>query len=159
MKVGKALVILIALVLPIGIFLFLKIFGENKFEVTPLFQTELPEIASGCNTITSPYVIPAKIVDNYIKTEHELSVVIIDSEVSKLSRIFDQFSGDPVKVKRIESSEKISGQSLKTCVFLLHDPYDIVLFDKQGFIRGQYASTDREEIDRLILELSIILKK
>jgi hypothetical protein len=51
------------------------------------------------------------------------------------------------------------GKSLKDCVFLLHDPYDIVLFDKQGFIRGQYYSGDRDEIDRLILELSIILNK
>lgn len=159
MKVGKALVILTALVLPIGIFLFLKIFGENKFEVAPLFQTELPEVASGCSTITTPYLIPGEIVDRYIKTENELSVIVVDSEVSVLSRIFDQFSGDPVKVKRIESSETMAGQSLKECVFLLYGPYDIVLFDKQGFIRGQYYSGDRDEIDRLILELSIILNK
>ncbi len=159
MNFKKAIILFVGLVLPIGIFLFLKMFGENKFEVQPLFQTELPESVENCETILLPYSIPEEIVRGYINEEGELSVVLVGGDVSSLSRIFDQFSGDPVKVQRIETSAMKDQVSLKNCIFLLHDPYDVVLFDRKGLIRGQYYSTDRDEIDRLILELSILLKK
>lgn len=159
MNVKKVVILVVGLVLPVGIFLFLKIFGENKFEVTPLFQTEQPASAAECGTVTLPYHIPEEIVTAFIKKEGEVSIVIVESELSLLSRIFDQFSGDPVSVKRIETSATIGGKPLKECAFLLNDPYDIVLFDEHGFIRGQYYSGDREEVDRLIIEVSIILNK
>ncbi len=159
MNIKKVVILVVGLVLPIGIFLFLKIFGENKFEVVPLFQTELPASAKDCRDIQFPYFIPTEIVDKFITKENGVSVVLMDSDLAVLSRIFDQFSSDPVSIKKIDASTTMLGKSLKTCVFLLHDPYDIVLFDKQGIVRGQYYSGDRDEIDRLILELSIILKK
>ena len=159
MNIKKAVILIVGFVLPIGIFIFLKIFGENKFEVVPLFQSELPASAIDCNDSTLPYIIPAQVVGQFITKENGVSVVLVDSDVSVLSRIFDQFSSDPVSIKKIEASDVAMGKSLKACVFLLDDPNDIVLFDKQGFIRGQYNSEDRDEIDRLILELSIILNK
>ena len=50
------------------------------------------------------------------------------------------------------------GMQLKECVFLLNESYDMVLVDKYGFIRGQYLSSDRDELDRLIMEVAIILE-
>jgi len=50
-------------------------------------------------------------------------------------------------------------QAWKTCIFLLKKPYDVVLIDRKGLIRGQFVSDNREEIDRLITEVDIILKK
>jgi hypothetical protein len=47
----------------------------------------------------------------------------------------------------------------KKCVFLLKEPFDLVMVDRAGVIRGQYTSNDREEVDRLIMEITIILKR
>ena len=41
----------------------------------------------------------------------------------------------------------------------MREQFDLVLLDNEGTIRGQYVSDDREEMDRLITELSILLKK
>jgi hypothetical protein len=45
------------------------------------------------------------------------------------------------------------------CIFLLKAPYDVVMIDRKGLIRGQFVSDNREEIDRLMTEIDIILKK
>jgi hypothetical protein len=86
-------------------------------------------------------------------------VVLVDKDLATLSRVFDQFSSDPVNIIKIDDSATKGGKSLKSCVLLLSSPNDIVLFNNQGIIYGQYSSDDRDEIDRLIIELAIILKK
>jgi hypothetical protein len=53
----------------------------------------------------------------------------------------------------------IENEKLKRCVFFLSDVQDLVLVDATGVIRGQYLSTDRDEMDRLITEIAIILKR
>lgn len=156
MNLKKVGILFIGLALPITIFLFLKIFGENKFEVASLFQAELPEGVSDCQGLSVPYRISTEIVANFLDEKDQVGVVIVDADVAHLSRIVDQFSSDPISVKTLDS---IASATVKKCVFLLRDPYDVVLFDRQGNIRGQYFSEDRDEIDRLILELSIILNK
>ena len=52
-----------------------------------------------------------------------------------------------------------STMHLKKCVFFLKDRYDLVLVDRAGLIRGEYISDDREEVDRLLMELAILFKK
>ncbi len=159
MNIKKVIILIAGLVLPVGIFLFLKIFGENKFEVQPLFQTELPAEIKDCGDLTLPYTIPTEIVNEFNADEIGVSVVLVETDRAKLSRILDQFSGDPVSVTTVEANASRNGKSLKDCVFLLRPPWDVVLFDQQGVIRGQYYSGDRDEIDRLILEITIILNK
>ena len=156
MNFKKVVILFVGLALPITIFLFLKIFGENKFEVAALFQTQLPENISDCQGISVPYRIRPETVANFLRDDDQLGVVIIEQDLARLSRITDQFNDDPINVKQIDS---IASVPLKKCVFLLHEPYDVVLFDRQGNIRGQYFSGERDEIDRLILEITIILNK
>ena len=159
MNIKKTIILLVGLVLPVGIFLFLKIFGENKFDVQPLFQTELPAEIKGCGEVTVPYTLPAEIVQEFSTKESMVSVVLVGSELERLSRVQDQFGSDPVSIMRVEAGASRGGKSLKDCVFLLTAPYDVVLLDQQGVIRGQYSSDDRNEVDRLILEISIMLNK
>ena len=54
---------------------------------------------------------------------------------------------------------RIPSMHLKKCVFFLKDRYDLVLVDRAGLIRGEYISDDREEVDRLLMELAILFKK
>jgi hypothetical protein len=48
---------------------------------------------------------------------------------------------------------------LHNCIFLMESQHDAVIVDKGNRIRGQYAMSNREEADRLIMELKILLKK
>jgi len=47
----------------------------------------------------------------------------------------------------------------KNCVLFLKGPADMVVVDRRGRLRGQYILADREEVDRLLTEVSIILKR
>jgi hypothetical protein len=49
--------------------------------------------------------------------------------------------------------------NLKDCVFFLKEPYNSVLIDDQKRIRGYYKLGDRAEMDRLEVELKILLKE
>ena len=50
----KTLFLFLALVLPIGIFLFLKFFGRNEFSVEPLYTRVYPEVTEGCTASKVP---------------------------------------------------------------------------------------------------------
>lgn len=45
------------------------------------------------------------------------------------------------------------------CFFFLHKPWTAVLIDSENRIRGYYSPNTREETDRMIVEMKILLKK
>lgn len=47
----------------------------------------------------------------------------------------------------------------KKCYYLANDPYNAVLIDSTGAIRGYYDVRLRDEEDRLRVELKILLKQ
>lgn len=158
----KSLFLVLALVLPVGIFLFLKFFGRNEFEVEPLFQLPVP-VADRCGPdYVFPYVIPDSIAQELNIQQTELTVVIFaltkDEFSSQVNRIEDEFSADPVQVKWWMRDDDES-QFARQCIFLMNDSLNFALLDKQGRIRGQYDATSLDEMDRLIVEMRIILKK
>jgi archaellum biogenesis ATPase FlaH len=61
-----------------------------------------------------------------------------------------------LKILRLEDAEFSRHQK---CIFLLDSLNDAVVIDKENRIRGQYVMSNREEADRLIMELKILLKK
>jgi hypothetical protein len=159
----KILFLFLALLLPICVFLFLKFFGKNEFAVQPLFQDSLPENYAGCPPVKLPYKVESetllKIIDNkdslgliYFKKNNPLR----ESD-NQLARVENEFKTDKIRFTTATPGSGID-QSGK-CVFLLKEPYDLVLVDRRGVIRGQYVSHNRDEIDRLITEVDIILKK
>ena len=76
------------------------------------------------------------------------------SSESQLKRVKDESDINFQLAITTDSTERI-----KRCVFFLTDSLDLVLIDKDGLIRGQYISSDREEMDRLLTETSILLKQ
>ncbi len=74
-----------------------------------------------------------------------------------LNRIDTEFEQFPVGVLQLPDDDK--ARYWKNCIFFLYNPFDLVLLDSKGMIRGQYESASREEMDRLLTELSIILKQ
>lgn len=161
-KLKKALLLSLALLLPLLIFGFLKFFGKNEFSVEALYQEGSLNPPSGCAAAYSiPYAIPDSVMELFRDTEKTvLYVVGFNGESAGLRRVERLFSDDPVKTV-VASSLNLPREQLpfvRDCIVLLPPVDGIALIDDNGRIRGYYRET-REEIDRLIVEISIILKK
>lgn len=156
--------LLIALVLPVLVFIFLKFFGRNEFSVEPLFQTTESKLPTGCVGVNIPYIISdgAYLA---LKKEHEADSLLIifyesmtndlkasDAQLIRLAEYLKVDTG----IGFIRISEKSTSME---CTLLLKSSLDLVLVDGKKRIRGQYNSNDRDEVDRLMTELDIILKR
>jgi hypothetical protein len=158
MKGKKLFLLFLALLLPSCIFIFLKFFGKNEFEVLPLFTNQLPSIKNDCNY---HYTLPYQIADTTLRqmtdgNDSLICVVFQKQEGGSLARIQEKYETEPVAWKFLDP-EKNSNQM--RCIFVLEKPFNTALVDNKGRIRGQYNSADRDEMDRLLVEISILLKK
>lgn len=160
MKVKKTLFLLLALLLPIAVFLFLKIFGKNEFAVPPLYSNAMPDVPKGCSSVIIPYHIPDSVLQSLAISQDSLGLIwfgsLADERLKQYKKITEAYNDDPIVNINLDSEP---AQRLAKCVFFLKSPHDMVLVDKRGLIRGQYVSSDRDEIDRLKIEIDIILKK
>jgi hypothetical protein len=155
-KYKKVILLFLALMLPVCIFLFLKIFGKNQFDVPALFTDVRPENLDECGVaVALPYHVPDSVLNSLSLSREKLTLIHFGmmelNEENNLQSVKDD-QGRRLKFMLLPDSLV----SLKRCVFFLNDPNDLVLVDSLGTIRGQYQSTHRDEIDRLRMELSIL---
>jgi hypothetical protein len=177
----KSLVLVLALALPVGIFLFLKFFGKNEFEVRPLFIDEFPsDLPSDCGyQLTLPYVIPDSILSRLAwNTSDSLTLFSLNPEIGKplySDRLLSNYKPNLLKVIIIQDGtwEPLAGSvklesiviaeavltNYKNCFLFVSEPNDLILVDHRGRIRGYYQLSNREEFDRLLMEINIILKQ
>lgn len=161
---GKGILLLVALVLPSCIFVFLKFFGKNEFAVEPLYQVAPKEaVAAECGTVNFPYHVPDSTLQKYVQMGKDSMVLLAVGELNKestiqLKRVEEEFE-DTSFIRRLMTSETSLDRTLRKCVFLLPESSNLVLIDKEGSIRGQYNASDREDVDRMLTELTIIFKK
>lgn len=161
MQGKKILFLFLALLLPIFVFLFLKIFGKNEFAVPPLYQDTAPEKLADCPPVKLPYKLPNNILQQSVHTGDSLGLIyfkegtVARESHNQMARVESTFKQDPISFITPDSALLQS----KACVFFMKSPFDLVLIDYHGLIRGQYISNDREDVDRLITEIDIILKK
>jgi hypothetical protein len=165
MKGTKIIFLFVALLLPACIFVFLKIFGKNEFAVEPMFQTEAPVLPAKCGAVKAPYIITADKVSSFIMANDSLAIIFFLDETaltSKMQKTLHQlketYKKDPISIV-LERNDAPDFDLAFDCIFAMKMPKDIVLIDNHGMIRGQYESTDRDEIDRLKTEITIILKR
>ncbi len=154
----------LALILPVLIFVFLKFFGKNEFAVEALFQNGAIKSIQGCAPVNVPYHIPDSVYA-YLKHGHEmdsLSILFLPAlspnlkaSEAQLTRLDEFIQGTgSVAIKELMDSTDII-----KCALVIEKPLDLVLIDGEKRIRGQYESTDRDDVDRLMTELDIILKR
>lgn len=160
----KIFYLVAALAFPIAIFLFLKFFGKNEFAVEPLYQETIP--SRGCPyAYELPYAVPDSVLD-IMADSSALAVVTFmgmekaDEADKLIKRLESLFGSDPVSFHKMDETTAGDGYTvLRECVFLLAADTTVAVIDRDGRIRGQYASASMEDVDRLIVELKIILKK
>ena len=159
MKVKQVLLLFLALLLPVCIFLFLKGFGENQFNVPPLFTDQLPTGASTCpDTPSLPYHIPDSSLTALGLVQDSIAFIHFTTgqALPGLPRVKDVYGSFPLKFLSADAHRE---RATMQCIYFLQEPFDAVVVDKKGRIRGQYDMKDRDEVDRLITELAIIFKK
>ena len=165
LQMNKKLIFLfVALLLPGLIYTFLKLFGSNRFQVAPLFQTEI-KVPAGCPEVTAPYEVPQDVFsslslppgkDSLFLVFYEMDETKLGSTAGNINEIEETVASGKDGIRLV----KIHGDTLKLrCPLLMEPDMDIVLLDQHRRIRGQYTSTDRDEVDRLSTELDIMLKK
>ncbi len=159
----KQIVILFsALILPVSIFLFLKFFGKNEFDVAPLYQEGTIPVPADCNTIIrSPYKLADSIMDMFTAVNAPLYLLnFSDAEIVN-QRVVNEIGTNEIAIVFPSAimPDSLGWQQLTKCILLLSHPNDMVLVDNEKRIRGYYNGHDRDDVDRLLVEINIILKK
>jgi len=199
MKKGFKLIILfITIALPVAIFLFLKHYGENRFDIPIYYQEENTVTDADCGLISFPYIVPrfeTFTPDSLILPKIELADInlfsilpnekVIRKTLNQIDRLTATFSHQSqvkffllkicdIKLPSLEKYENILDHqgifNFVKCGLLVPAYFDItnetkhfttgyaVLVDKDRRIRGYYEISDREEVDRIISEIDILLK-
>lgn len=158
----KQLFLFIALLLPIAVFVFLKMFGRNEFNVPVLHQDSIPVNSRDCNIrYTTPYRVADSLMSR-IKRNGSDSLFAIYFEGTPgeaMERLFVEFGADALAIIPSRDVGAADLTFLKTCILLMEKQMSVALIDHNNRIRGYYDAADREDVDRLIVEIKIILKK
>lgn len=156
----KRVILIVTLLVPAGIFIFLKYFGKNEFSIPVYFETGVPNPPNGCTRIfDAPFLVSDSIL-YAMGWKNGTVLIVADSSRTvtiALQRLEEVFL-EEVQIM-IPSSEMDSIDLFYDCEVLLQKPWNIVLVDNQRRIRGYYDLKHRDETDRLIVELKILLKK
>jgi hypothetical protein len=185
MNSKKPIFLFLALVLPVAVFVFLKFFGKNEFAVPVLFDDGIATPV-GCESFRYdvPYSVPDTILAKFSWSSNDSILLVVFSGTTnaeqqeqsiQLNRIFTEFPSDNFKIILLSETDKTEQSELenvrlipvnwqeessaRSCVFLLKPTDNTVLLDSKKRIRGQYNTANREEVDRLIMEIKIMLKK
>jgi hypothetical protein len=157
----KVLFLFLALLLPVCVFVFLKMFGKNEFAVPLIHADGVSQKPSGCDIqYAVPYVLHDSIMVKFTSEKSRLVVLNFGEESAKLKLLLKEFNSDVFYA----DSKVLSGiwpeqiKFIKECVLLVATN-SIVLIDSKKQIRGYYDGSDRDEVDRLEAELNIITKR
>jgi hypothetical protein len=158
MKNFKWVYLFLALLLPILLSLFLKYFGKSEFNIPVYYESAADSLSRLCDyPYQNPYVIPDSI---RAKTGGvSVAIITIDSAAetkNNFERIREEVDGS---YKEIVLKNDSLTNRLMSCFLFLNKPWTTVLVDDRNRIRGYYAPGTREETDRLIVELKILLKQ
>lgn len=170
-KFIKFVFLIITLLIPVVIFTFLKFFGNNKFDVEVMYESGIPEeFQTECNINSWPYQVPEFVLSR----DKGLKVVAFDNNSGelefkniaiRLSELFKERLNINLVAKAANNSPYYNVQAVSSenydkyirCNFILDDLNKLVLLDEKNRIRGYYGR-DLDEIDRLIVEVKILLE-
>jgi len=168
----KAVLLILALLLPVLIFLFLHFFGKNKFEI-PVYYQIAEDMPQDCQV---QYKFPYKVEASQIKFQSPAIIFFADGlsqdELKdawfQLGRVRNELRHDLATVAAIGSGDQhdvkgvelqVLGDSVlsyeRRCLWLTGSNR-LVMLDEQNQIRGYYQEASLKEIDRLIVELKIL---
>lgn len=164
----KSVYLFLALLLPAIIFVFLKYFGKNEFAIPVYYRNGIDSVSISCGgDYTKPYVVPDSVLTAIDAARKQPRVIVFEPtepsriELNRLTDIFipEEFTRTEVMIQQTTGISETRYRRWISCIFFVKKPYNTVLVDEENRIRGYYAVDNREEMDRLILEMQILLKK
>lgn len=185
MKVKKIIYLFLALGFPVVIFLFLKQFGTNEFHVEPLLQVHTsPQEPCHGYVYKFPYTLADSVLTRIEwNNSDSLTLVIFDNSTLEdshersiqMARILKEIKGEDYKMvytttfdilktnfndKRLISlKDSVQLATLRSCALWLPSYEDVALINSRKQIVGKYSLLNREDADRLILEMKILLRQ
>jgi protein SCO1/2 len=172
---SKIIVLVLTLAFPVLVYLFLKSFGENRFNL-PIYYSEAPE-TEFCDEMTFPHRAEVDAID-FSEGQATLiffSANIQSDDIQELFRVAakynqvqlvllsdQQLTGDGFLLVGLERSQYLH---VADCELIMNGELDAalplnekaVLVDSNGQIRGYYQTTELDDLDRLEVELDILL--
>ncbi len=174
MKLGKYLLLLVLLGVPVLTYLFLKTFGRNYYDL-PKYNVSEVDGATG-DTLFRSLFSESILTDDQL--ESILVVQLVDEScndscyLTEYYRLLDHFSKDSsvlfTQISPFSYNGAIQYGKWKNFILGFNLTGDLqfletlascrrfTLLDKRGVIRGIYDACDQEEADRLILEIKVL---
>lgn len=156
----------LALLLPALVFVFLKYAGRNEFNIPVYFEEGVTKPLSGCRqNYDKPYRITNAVWPGPYEIRRAANVLVFPArglDFNKLKSAIDEEFGPGnvwLREARVLATDSVMCNVWKKCIFFVDQPNQAVLVDTEGRIRGYYNLQLREEIDRLRVELKILMKK
>ncbi len=158
----KVIYLFLALALPGLFFLFLKFYGHNQFDIPVYFEKGVPKELSACGlNSNTQYFLPDSVL-KAIGWNNEIALITVgtsENDHKELTRLLKELKLAGLRIFSLDSIQVGRLKQWKSCVFFLKEPWKLVLIDSQKRIRGYYVLDSREELERLEVELEILLRK
>ena len=154
----KGFILLFSLLFPIIVFLFLKFYGQNEYELS-VYNSSCSEIIDeyiikDFNRKNNIRIVDVRMTDNDILVDNYINKLEINDEIEviTLSNKLRTLNWLNMVVER-GLIERLSG-----CIENEYlDKSFVLLLDKQNRVRGHFYSADRKDIERLDVEIDILL--
>ena len=145
----KSIFLFLALILPVAIFFFLKFFGKNKFDLPILMQTAV-EWPKDC---LQPDSFPFHAASEYFNTRKQVILILDSVSAETQQRLPVEIDTTKTKIQNLTS---VIGSDVFPYCLSVNQNYNAILIDTAGQVRGIYQELDRDETDRLIMEVKIL---
>ncbi|TRX61738.1 hypothetical protein FNH22_02875 [Fulvivirga sp. M361] len=169
-KVVQAIFLLLILIVPVVIFLFLKTFGDNKFFVPVYHQDGVTARFDDCDFAEGTFTVPLNNKNNQkanITVFFEETADFTSQELVNISKRLKATFSKHISFNAFGEASSEQGEMIKSeqselkkrmhCNFATDTLNQFILHDQKGYIRGYY-NNDLDEIDRLIVEIKIVLE-
>jgi hypothetical protein len=159
----KTIYLFLALLLPGLIFIFLKKFGHNEFDI-PVLMPRTDSLNLACGThFKDPFRVPDSVLRKAGCTGNRPCIFFLEDALGKinLDLFQDELKDNEVQLLPV-ASDKLGAavyDRWRHCAFIIPDTRNTILVDVEGRLRGFYSTRSREESDRLLMEVEILLKK
>ncbi len=166
----KFIILLVVLGIPALIFTFLKNFGDNRFEVEIMHQDGVSDSNLDCNFMEGQFYVP----DSILKTSPRNKVVTFvnktgENDFRNISVRISELFGKNIEMMLFSTQQIDSNDNqfetrvvnnidlIANCGFVSNELNQLILVDTENRIRGYY-DRDIDEIDRLIVEIKILIE-
>lgn len=178
-KLPKILALVAILVIPLLIAVFLKIFGNNEFDIPVYYETGTGHSFKECTDSGNEHFFATELIQDKTQPDNVSLLIFFEEDenfsdnqlANIISRIQDTFGDESVeKILYSKQNDDNQNDDLDKIISLTENEFinkmhchavtdtvnQFILVDKTARIRGYYG-VELDEVDRMIVEAKILL--